>query len=179
MGQAVRNLLVVLPLGAMLAGCGGSHQGIQSSVQRPTQASTHTAARTGTGAVGQSNPRSDAILGYSADDSYASDPLYYITLDQIREHVQNGTAGLIDARSPESFARGHVRGALNLPAGEQMETYLAQIREYLAPDLLIVLYCSNSSCGSSDMVYEYLQTQGFTNMRVFRPGWKVLGPANL
>ncbi len=109
----------------------------------------------------------------------APDPLHDITLDQIRHHVQDGTAVLLDVRSPESFARGHVRGALNLPPGprEAMEADLARIRDSFAPDQLFILYCADLSCGSSDMACEYLADEGFTNMRVYSPGWRVLATA--
>jgi rhodanese-related sulfurtransferase len=112
-------------------------------------------------------------------DPPAPDPQHDITLDQIRQQLRDETAVLIDARSPESFARSHVRGALNLPAGpvEQMEGYLAQIRPSIAPEQLIILYCSSPACGSADMVSDYLADQGFTNTRVYSPGWQMLATA--
>jgi 3-mercaptopyruvate sulfurtransferase SseA len=60
-----------------------------------------------------------------------------------------------------------------------MDAYLAKIRQNIAPDQLIIIYCVNRTCESSDMVYEFLETQGFTNMRVYTPGWQVLASAKM
>jgi rhodanese-related sulfurtransferase len=102
-----------------------------------------------------------------------------ITLDQIRTYVQDETAMLMDVRSPEDFARGHVRRAVNLPAGseKQMDGYLALIRPSIASDQLIILYCYGPKCGSADMVSEYLTDQGFTDLHVYSPGWPTLASA--
>jgi rhodanese-related sulfurtransferase len=102
-----------------------------------------------------------------------------ITLDQIRTYVRDETAMLMDVRSPEDFARGHVRRAVNLPAGseKQMDGYLALIRPSIASDQLIILYCYGPKCGSGDMVSEYLADQGFTDLHVYSPGWPTLASA--
>ena len=102
-----------------------------------------------------------------------------ITLDQIRTYVRDETAILMDVRSPEDFARGHVRRAVNLPAGpvKQMDGYLALIRPSIASDQLIILYCYGPKCGSGDMVSEYLADQGFTDLHVYSPGWPMLASA--
>lgn len=95
---------------------------------------------------------------------------YDITVDQIREHVRNRTAVIIDAREPGDYSRGHVRGAINLPADEK-ESYLPKFSQDVATNQLIIIYCSGSLCPASDKVYDYATSQGFTNMRVFKPGW--------
>jgi len=111
----------------------------------------------------------------SAEPS-AADTQHYITLEQFREYAQNPTTVVIDARSPENFAIGHVRGARNLPPG-QLEANMATIADNVAFGQLIIVYCASSSCGSSDMVAEYLADRGYTNVRVFRPGWVMLASA--
>lgn len=109
----------------------------------------------------------------------ARDPLHDVTLEQIRQYIQDGTAVFIDVRRPETFARGHLNGALNLPAGstEQMDDYLDQIRDGIEPRQLIILYCSGPHCSSADGVSEYLAGRGFTNTRVYSPGWPALAGA--
>lgn len=99
-----------------------------------------------------------------------------ISLEQIRLHVQDMSAVVIDARSPEDFTRGHIRGAINFPAG-RMEEYLPEISRNIELDQLIIIYCSSITCESGDMVYEYLQQLGYRNMRVFKPGWQMLTSA--
>jgi rhodanese-related sulfurtransferase len=118
-------------------------------------------------------PRSDALLGYVAP----SDPRYAITLEEIRELVQNQSAVIIDARGSRDFALGHIRGAFNMPAG-QAAAYMLQLSLVAMPNQLIIIYCNGPHCDSGDMVYEYLAPQGFTNMRVFKPGWEELASAS-
>ena len=52
---------------------------------------------------------------------------------------------LVDVRSPERFAHGHLPGAVNIPHGQMTETRMA---EY-PPDTLFVVYCSGPHCNGS------------------------------
>ncbi len=165
----------------MCAGCAGLHR--SGPLARPVRGNSAATAMRPAGTRADRGGRpSDADRDEqlaSAVEPAAPDPLHDITLDQIREFVQDQSAVLIDARSPDSFAQGHVRGALNLPAGpvDEMAAYLARIRPSLGPDQLIILYCSSAACGSADMVAEYLARQGFGNTRVYSPGWQRLARA--
>ena len=103
----------------------------------------------------------------------APDAYHNISLDQIRMHVQDGTAVLIDARGPGDFERGHVSGARNLPPGKA-EDYLARTLKDVGSNDLIIIYCASSTCGASESVYEALLARGFTNLHVYSPGWQVL-----
>lgn len=53
---------------------------------------------------------------------------------------------LLDVRPPESFAAGHVAGAINLPHRRISERSLA---EYAA-DTLFVVYCAGPHCNGAD-----------------------------
>ncbi len=175
MPRAIRYAVIIPTLNLVLAGCAGPQR--SESFSRPVRppSAVQTAAIVADGGIS----RQDALIGSYGAEPSAPGPQHDITLDQIRAHVHDETVVLIDARNPEDFARGHVRGALNLPAGpvEQMEGYLTQMRPSMAPDQLIVLYCSGPRCGSGDMVSEYLADRGFTNMRVYSPGWQMLATA--
>jgi ArsR family transcriptional regulator len=99
-----------------------------------------------------------------------------VDIKEFRTHFQNKSAVIVDARSTKSYAQGHVRGAINVPAGEK-EQYTDQYLRHLDPSQLIIIYCSSPTCSASDVVYEYLTTQGFSNMRLFGPGWQKLASA--
>lgn len=174
-----RRAFAALGLGLLLGGCSENNR----AELRPGSADARFARTTGQGADrgidrsgsaqnAGSATRPDGVLGYVAP----SDPHYDITLDEIREHVRNQTAMFIDARGPADFADSHVRGAFNMPAGRK-EAYIGQLRQTVAPDQLIIIYCNGPHCDSGDMVYEYLASQGFTNMRVFKPGWAAIASA--
>lgn len=97
-----------------------------------------------------------------------------VEFEEFRQHVENKSAIIIDARAPDRFAEGHVRGAINIPLS-QKEAYTEQFLRGVDPNQPILIYCGNESCPASDNLYEYLLTQGFTNIRVYKPGWAVLG----
>jgi rhodanese-related sulfurtransferase len=96
-----------------------------------------------------------------------------VTLDDIRNHVRNASAMIIDARVAGDFVLGHVHGALNMPPGQE-DTNMDELWQRVAPSGLIIVYCNGPRCNSSDLVREYLVAQGFTNVRVFKPGWKAI-----
>jgi rhodanese-related sulfurtransferase len=52
---------------------------------------------------------------------------------------------LLDVRSPELYARGHVPGAVNIPHGKIIESRLAQY----APDTVFVVYCAGPHCNGA------------------------------
>ena len=53
---------------------------------------------------------------------------------------------LLDVRSPDGFAKGHIPGAVNLPHGKIVEANLTQ---YPA-DTMFVVYCAGPQCNGAD-----------------------------
>ena len=53
---------------------------------------------------------------------------------------------LLDVRSPQMFAAGHLPGAINLPHGKINDRNLAAY----APDTLFVVYCGGPHCNGAD-----------------------------
>jgi rhodanese-related sulfurtransferase len=53
---------------------------------------------------------------------------------------------LLDVRSPDAFAAGHVPGARNLPHGRITERTMA----WLPGDELVVVYCAGPHCNGAD-----------------------------
>jgi len=99
-----------------------------------------------------------------------------IGLVELRDHLLNGTATLVDARKPEEFASGHLAGAINIPS-TQLQESLDRVFEMVPPQGLIIIYCEGGDCASSHEVFEFLVENGFAveNLRIFLPGWEVLG----
>lgn len=161
--HAIRPTFVVLLPGLILSGC--SH-------------STKPINQTATAKHEESTPASPVQLTLVPQNPPPELPTYpSVNFQEFSTHVQNKSAVIIDARSSKSFSRGHVRGSINIPAGEK-EAYTEQYLGQLDPDRLIIIYCSSSTCHASDMLYEYLSTKGFTNMRLYGPGWQQLASAS-
>lgn len=53
---------------------------------------------------------------------------------------------LLDVRGPESYAAGHIPGAVNLPHGRITERNLASYPE----DTLLVVYCNGPHCNGAE-----------------------------
>jgi rhodanese-related sulfurtransferase len=71
---------------------------------------------------------------------------------------------LLDVRSPEQFAAGHVPGAVNLPHRRILERNL----QPYAADTLFVVYCAGPHCNGADKAAVRLATLG-------RPVKKMIG----
>jgi rhodanese-related sulfurtransferase len=179
--HTVRRAFVALPLGLLLAGCSVSDRTEFRSAPAAAPSARTTAPDVVGGIDRPVSSRGEARRAPRPNERVAKATApktrYDITLDEIRELVRNSEVVIIDARWPADFALGHVRGAYNMPAGDK-EAYMAQISRAAALGQLIVIYCNGPRCNASDMVYEYLVPQGFTNMRVFKPGWAAIASAS-
>lgn len=98
-----------------------------------------------------------------------------VSLDELRRHLDLGTAVLVDVRGPKDYASGHVTGALNIPAVPR-GAFLSRVFEWLSPDELIILYCQSPRCNYSRDLAEVLLNNGFSaeRLRIFEGGWREL-----
>ena len=66
----------------------------------------------------------------------------------VREDLKSGKPDyvVLDVRSPEAYAAGHVPGAINLPHGRIVERNLAAFPAGVA----FVVYCSGPHCNGAD-----------------------------
>ena len=71
---------------------------------------------------------------------------------------------LLDVRSPESYARGHLPNAVNLPHRLLNERTLSEYR----PDTVFVVYCAGPHCNGADKAAVRLSRLG-------RPVKKMIG----
>jgi rhodanese-related sulfurtransferase len=168
------RLLVILSLSILLPGCGESKRTRAGNSKQHTSNSRALSDESGK----QADPSNNTVAVARGDHAGSHDARYDITLAQIREHQKAHTAVLIDARGPDEFARRHLQGAINLPASA-METHISRVHEEVLSGQLIIIYCSNTFCDAANSVCEYLRAQGYTNLRVYRPGWAVLSLAKL
>jgi rhodanese-related sulfurtransferase len=77
---------------------------------------------------------------------------------------------LLDVRSPESFAAGHVPGAINLPHRRINERNLAEYPY----ETLFVVYCNGPQCNGADRAALKLATLGRKVKKMIGgiEGWK-------
>jgi rhodanese-related sulfurtransferase len=93
------------------------------------------------------------------------------TLVDAKHAFDTQSAIFIDSRSPDAYAQGHIRGALNVPASRP----IARAKEVLAgvsKDAAIITYCSGGGCRSSvGLARLLIQEFRFANTRSFHGGW--------
>jgi rhodanese-related sulfurtransferase len=96
----------------------------------------------------------------------------------VHADLERGESGFVvlDARSPEAFARGHVPGAVNLPHRK----IGAETTAFLGRDVAIVTYCDGTHCNASTKAALKLAELGFAVKEMIggmdgwiRDGWDV------
>ena len=75
----------------------------------------------------------------------------------------------VDARSEEYYLEGHIPKAV---CNDNLDSLITKIEKQVAIDDGFVVYCSDDDCGSSEELAYLLQEQGFSNIYLFKGGWK-------
>ncbi len=78
---------------------------------------------------------------------------------------------LVDARFPRDFEAGHLTGAISLPVDANDARFCLATRN-LAKTGRVVVYAQSRSCPYAPKVASRLVDDGFTNVSVFKGGWK-------
>ncbi len=95
-----------------------------------------------------------------------------ISLEEAREAFLSKGGVFLDARSPELYEGGHIRGARNLP-WQGVDDYFDSVMVDIPRDSLIIAYCDGEACAlSKDLAIELL-FRGYDNVRVLVNGWSV------
>jgi rhodanese-related sulfurtransferase len=103
-----------------------------------------------------------------------------VSLEQLLELIDQG-AVVIDARSREAYEAGHLLlhcdpPVLNVPA-EEIEAHVTRLMDLQG--LPVVLYCQSQTCDYAEELYVTLQEFGFTDIRIYFPGWEGILAAGL
>jgi rhodanese-related sulfurtransferase len=101
-----------------------------------------------------------------------------VSTEQLRGILADGSAIVLDTRSPAEFAAGHIPGVRGLK-GVPTE-YVGQVERMVGGDRAkaLVLYCNGPFCQASQRLAEQLIATGFTNVRRYQLGmpiWRALG----
>jgi rhodanese-related sulfurtransferase len=97
-----------------------------------------------------------------------------IARKDLQENMKSGTVVLVDANGSDSYAEGHLPGALDFEANE------AGLAGKLPTDknALIVAYCGGPGCRAWNRAALKLDELGYTNVRHYKGGlkeWKSSG----
>jgi rhodanese-related sulfurtransferase len=95
--------------------------------------------------------------------------LKVITLEQLKRLMLQKRGVLLDARSQEDFAKGHIKGARNIFA-EEVEKYFEELVQ-IPRDTLVIIYCNNADCHLGRSLAEFMETINFTKLYLYDDGW--------
>lgn len=99
-----------------------------------------------------------------------------VLLDDVQELLRSG-AVVIDARSPEAYAEGHLPKAVSLPLGD-VDALLVDFEDKIAKEVTLIAYCSGFGCPDSFDIGMRLLEVGYTDVRVYEgglPEWRDAG----
>ena len=91
-----------------------------------------------------------------------------ITID-IAKNLFDQNILFVDARSEEYHIEGHIPNAV---CNDNLDFLITKMEEHISIDDGFIVYCSDDDCGSSEELAYLLQEQGFSNIFLFKGGWK-------
>ena len=91
-----------------------------------------------------------------------------ISID-VAERLFSDSVLFIDARAEEYYHEGHIPNSI---CNDDFNSLVYQIEDIITYKNGFVVYCSDDDCGSSEDLAYQLQDQGFTNIYLFKGGWK-------
>ncbi|WP_337872854.1 rhodanese-like domain-containing protein [Ignavibacterium sp.] len=91
-----------------------------------------------------------------------------IKIDKAYQLFKQGVK-FIDARMPEEFAEGHIKGAINIPFDGD-ESYRNVLNSFSKEEILVT-YCSGTECDLSILLGDELFEKGFKKVYIFFGGW--------
>ena len=100
-------------------------------------------------------------------NSVADNGSFQITLEDVQAETEAGTATVVDIRTAEDFAAGHVAGAVNLPFGEGMQEGFADLPE----GKLIVACYSGQTAGQTTAIMRMLGYNAVSMKFGMKVGW--------
>lgn len=91
-----------------------------------------------------------------------------IKIDKAYKLFKQGVK-FIDARMPEEYNEGHIKGAINIPFDGD-ESY-REVLKTINKDEVLVTYCSGTECDLSILLGDELFEKGYKKVYIFFGGW--------
>lgn len=112
----------------------------------------------------------EGVISAKAKDDVVVHEIEIKTVEEAKELYDRNSVLFLDARDPDSFREGHVRGAVSLFVYEY-DQFIEQFRVKYPLTQALVTYCSGRECEDSHILAQYLIEDGYTNVRVFIDGF--------
>ena len=120
---------------------------------------------------------SKGTISAKAKDDIIVDEYVIDSVQAAREIYESGKAVFVDARTPEDYLAGHIKGAVSIPVNDFDEAIRPFVEVYPL-DTVIIAYCSGRTCDDSHRLSQLLVDYGYVNVSVFIdgfPAWQAEG----
>ena len=97
-----------------------------------------------------------------------------ISIEDLRERLDSGTAAVFDVRGDVEFERGHLPGAKTAPLG----SLVFRVARIMNPDSFVAVYSAGGECGLATNAAQRLENLGLRNVYVYEnglQGWQAAG----
>jgi rhodanese-related sulfurtransferase/predicted double-glycine peptidase len=94
-----------------------------------------------------------------------------VSTEQMEQIITEKKTTIIDARFAEDYHFSAMPNAINIPVHSALEHRQKALRG-IALRQPIVVYCQSSSCDFSDEIAKFLKFNGFTNVAIYRGGFR-------
>lgn len=93
-----------------------------------------------------------------------------VSLEQMKQLFDAGTAVIIDARSTTEYEEGHIPGAINIPH-DRIPEFMDMLNNEVSTDAHVVCYCRSLTCDFSDLLATEMKVIGYQDVSVYSGGW--------
>ncbi len=120
---------------------------------------------------------SKGVITANPDSGIVNHDLEIQSPEIAKKYFDDGTAVFLDARSPDDYRKGHIKGAISVPVGE-FDSAVSELKSKYHSDTFFITYCSGRYCEDSHVLAQKLFEQGYFEVSVFidgLPAWESMG----
>jgi len=99
------------------------------------------------------------------------EPIIFVDFDRACRFIDDQEGIILDARTPEDFAEGHIPGA-HLLFFYNMNEYYPRLEGGLRKSPAILAYCGDINCDDSEFLANELFNMGYAPILVYKDGFE-------
>ena len=99
------------------------------------------------------------------------EPIVFVELYRACQFVEDQEGMILDVRTPEEYAKGHIPGA-HLFFFYHMNEYYPRLEDQLKESAAILVYCGNIDCDDSEFLANELFNLGHAPILVYKGGFE-------